>query len=637
MQSVKNLLIWIIFMGVTYSIAAVPSEEFNYEQLPPLYATADYRDCLQQPSSSYCWVYAEIQADNSSPLWHYLWNHSNSNAYHYRHDQVYRGICTSQCNNGGVEVTMAGDKLLGSDIVPDAKYRSVCTSPCINGNYEDPVAGDRLLDSKIVQMAQRLHEISRNQKTVVDNGDNIQQCVNSEFRQRYNLSVKTFTTYCENPKEPLEKAHHNLCSFSLYRNYRRLVIPNHSPMGRDLQFVDCFRTILSLVIVGEHTTYTQFMPTKNPELFEQMYSNPFTLIIVHIIVCIELFFMLSGLMLCLKFKKGEFITPQSSIKECLIVFLRLLISRYLRYMPSLLLPILLTSNVMLYVQQGPFWRHVMEPNVVLCRSEWWSNLLMTANLGINNCLEINFCFFFFRYPKYKIPLYTVIGTVGALLPTIVGYIKKLPSIGTLTVESYRHIFLQGVETGEYLYLSTYSNLNGFFVGLICGEIYLKYLQHDSYKKLIESRIKYFIPLGWPIIPAIWYLGSKLLFQEPSIWTALYGILHRPLSLVIMAIIAVIYNMCGQMYGGIPNWPVFRPLARISYQVYLWHFIILVVLLGSSDKLIEISAMYEVLLYFKVYILAVIVSFFIAIMLEYPMAELLKVFELKKKSKMNKTS
>uniref|UniRef100_A0A1I8N7D1 Acyltransferase 3 domain-containing protein n=1 Tax=Musca domestica TaxID=7370 RepID=A0A1I8N7D1_MUSDO len=466
MQSVKNLLIWIIFMGVTYSIAAVPSEEFNYEQLPPLYATADYRDCLQQPSSSYCWVYAEIQADNSSPLWHYLWNHSNSNAYHYRHDQVYRGICTSQCNNGGVEVTMAGDKLLGSDIVPDAKYRSVCTSPCINGNYEDPVAGDRLLDSKIVQMAQRLHEISRNQKTVVDNGDNIQQCVNSEFRQRYNLSVKTFTTYCENPKEPLEKgrwyyftisilicivllnifstiydwylknkqnnskenseyydkphkstAHHNLCSFSLYRNYRRLVIPNHSPMGRDLQFVDCFRTILSLVIVGEHTTYTQFMPTKNPELFEQMYSNPFTLIIVHIIVCIELFFMLSGLMLCLKFKKGEFITPQSSIKECLIVFLRLLISRYLRYMPSLLLPILLTSNVMLYVQQGPFWRHVMEPNVVLCRSEWWSNLLMTANLGINNCCWVHTWYIAADFQLYAIFLAVLILSSKLILIT----------------------------------------------------------------------------------------------------------------------------------------------------------------------------------------------------------------------------
>lgn len=84
---------------------------------------------------------------------------------------------------------------------------------------------------------------------------------------------------------------------------------------------------------------------------------------------------------------------------------------------------------------------------------------------------------------------------------------------------------------------------------MCGEIYFKYLQHDSYKKSIKSRLKYFVPIGWVIIPAIWYLGSKLLFQEPSIWTALYAILHRPLSLAIVAIIVVLYNMCGNTYGG----------------------------------------------------------------------------------------
>lgn len=189
MQSVKKLLILIIFLGVTQGITGGRSTiafafdyfwflklylslDFDYKELPPLYDAANYGDCLEQTSASYCWVYAEIQANNFSTLWHNLWNHSNAYAYRYRHDQVYRGICTSQCNNGDVE---------------------------------DSIAGDKSVESNTVRMARRLHAISRNQKVIADNQDNLQHCVNSEFRKRYNLSVKTFTTYCENPKEPLEK------------------------------------------------------------------------------------------------------------------------------------------------------------------------------------------------------------------------------------------------------------------------------------------------------------------------------------------------------------------------------------------------------------------------------------------------
>ncbi|XP_073847609.1 nose resistant to fluoxetine protein 6-like [Musca autumnalis] len=623
MFGVKSFIICIILMGTTNTIAYRNVEEFYYNQMPPLYDTADYNSCLKQLSASYCMAYVEIQEDNNSELWHNIWNFTNSYRYHYRHDQLYRGICTTQCEN---------------------------VSPPVNQNKSD-----KHLWNENVRMANKLHKISRDQQTLANNEDKLHQCIAEEFREKYNLSVKTYVTYCDNPQEPIEKAHKYLCSFSIYRNYRRLITPNTSPMGKDLQFVDGFRTLLSITIVVEHLICPQFMPMENPEFFEKLYSGKLILTLMHVLVCIELFFMLSGLMLYLKFTKGGYITPQSTLWECFRVYGRLLFSRYLRYIPSLLLLILFSSNILIYLQNAPFWRYIMEPNVILCRTAWWSNLLMTANLSFNNCCWIHtwyiaadfqlYAIFLAvlilcaKYPQHKISIYAGIGTVGALLPSIVSYILNLDSTSVVITENYRHIYLKDLKTTKHLYASPYSNLSGSFFGLICGEIYMKYLRNERYKQIVGNRIKFFIPFGWLIILAIWYLGSSLVLKEASIWTALYAIPHKPISLAIVATIVIVYNMC--CGGGFLSWPIFRPLARISYQVYLWHFPILFSILTSSHKPLKISIMFLVSpkifakLLLKTYFLAAMASFFIAIMVEYPIAELLSVFELKKKSKLEK--
>ncbi|XP_073847610.1 nose resistant to fluoxetine protein 6-like [Musca autumnalis] len=668
MFGAKSVIICIIFMATTNTIVTGNVEDFSYNQMPPLYDTADYNSCLEKLSGSYCMVYVEIQEDNNSVLWHNIWNFTNSYRFHYRHDQLYRGICTTQCDSVSSPV----------DQNKSANY----------------------LWNENVRMAQKLHKISRDQQTLAKNEDKIHQCIAEEFRGKYNLSVKTFVTYCDNPQEPIEKgssyynavlilvgililnllstiydgylkstqnqsklstcyfdkqhensAHKYLCSFSIYRNYRRLIAPNASPMGKDLQFVDGFRTLLSITIVFEHLLITQFMPVENPDFFEQQFSTTFTLTLIHILVCIELFFMLSGLMLYLKFTKGEYITPQSTLKECLGVYLRLLFSRYLRYIPSLLLLILFSSNILIYLHNAPFWRHLIEPNVILCRTEWWSNLFMTANLGINNCCWVHtwyiaadfqlYALFLIvlilcaKYPQHKKSIYAGVGTVAALLPSLISYMLKLDSIPTLFIENYRHIYLKDIKSGEHLYLRPYSSLNGFFIGLICGEIYMKYLRNDRYKQLVGNRIKFLIPLGWLTILAIWYLGSSLVLKEASIWTALYAIPNRPISLAIVATIVIIYKMCRG--GGFLNWPIFLPLARISYQVYLWHFPILFSIFASSHKPLNVSQLFPVSLLLKTYLLAAMASFFIAIMVEYPIAVVLSVFELKKKSKLLKKS
>uniref|UniRef100_A0A1I8PGL9 Acyltransferase 3 domain-containing protein n=1 Tax=Stomoxys calcitrans TaxID=35570 RepID=A0A1I8PGL9_STOCA len=124
-------------------------------------------------------------------------------------------------------------------------------------------------------------------------------------------------------------------------------------------------------------------------------------------------------------------------------------------------------------------------------------------------------------------------------------------------------------------------------------------------------------------------------KEHSIWTALFPILHKHLSVAIVATIIFLFNMCKKR--GFFTWPYFRLLARISYQVYLWHFPILFMIYGSINQPFNVSIQFLVALLVITYALSAIASFFIALMVEYPMAELLSVFDLKNKPKATKIS
>uniref|UniRef100_A0A1I8Q0X8 Acyltransferase 3 domain-containing protein n=1 Tax=Stomoxys calcitrans TaxID=35570 RepID=A0A1I8Q0X8_STOCA len=572
--------IWLFSLGAEFiQLHALGA---TYLQTPPLYTADNYHQCVVHQRATYCMVYVEIQPDNGSEIWQKIKGNHSSTKFSYRHDQVYRGICAINIKNHSSQ--------------------TLNTSPT-NAHSKNP-------HSDNVHMAKELWKISRRQKSIGLYEQQLHEHINEEMQMKYNLSAKTFVTYCENPKEPLNKepsyyyaislliaigilnilstifdayfkmqytknrsnieygyydvAHKfpvrkYLTTFSLYRNFRRLIAPNNSTLGKDLSFMDGFRSILSFVIVFEHMNLIQFLPLHNPHFLEKSITTSFALSMIHMVACIELFFVMSGLFLYLKFDQNGLITKQSSLKECFKVYGRMMASRYLRYMPSILLLILFSSSILLYLGNSPLWRHLVEPNVVMCQNKWWSNVFMVSNLKFNNYCWLHtwyiaadfqlYAIFLFilvlsaKYPQWKKYLYTLIGVLGILLPSAISYIKKLDSVVTMSFENYRHMYVKNAETGEHMYISSYANLNAFFVGIICGELYVKYLKHDKYKRLVGDFLKPLPPLGCICIAFIWYLGSKLILQEASIWTALFAILYKNVVVYIVVAIVILRKMC----------------------------------------------------------------------------------------------
>ena len=106
---------------------------------------------------------------------------------------------------------------------------------------------------------------------------------------------------------------------------------NKSDIGMDLSFLDGFRSILCILILVEHSCFVFFSPIANPDFVETFFNSIWgKLFQTSIVVWLELFFLLSGLMLYVKFDKNQYVTTKSTFRDCVNVFVRLIVSRYLR-------------------------------------------------------------------------------------------------------------------------------------------------------------------------------------------------------------------------------------------------------------------------------------------------------------------
>ncbi|XP_037826175.1 O-acyltransferase like protein-like, partial [Lucilia sericata] len=391
-----------------------------------------------------------------------------------------------------------------------------------------------------------------------------------------------------------------LTSFSIYRNFCRLLTPNEGITGKDLSFLDGYRSILAFLIVYEHSYYLQFLHLENPQYFENLYHQYFMKFMLHGMVIVELFFVLSGLMLYVKLENGQYIRRDTEIKVCFKIYVKLLFSRYMRYLPSLAFLILINSNIFQYLQTAPFSRFIMETNYYLCSEYWWKSLLMFNNFGISDtCLNHTW------YIAADFQLYAF-------------YLLVL----IIVSKSFRYFYLINIETGSHLYLPSYTNLHGFLIGILCGELYMKYLRKKpKAKKSLGKILKYSPYIGWPCIIGIFYVGTELLWQKPSIWTALYGLLQRHVTVTIVAVTTIMLMLSkpGSISKLLSSLP-FRLLARISYQVYLWHFIIILIIANFFSQPINVTYYLMLIVLVLAYISANFVGLIAAVAIEYPVTE-----------------
>ena len=99
-----------------------------------------------------------------------------------------------------------------------------------------------------------------------------------------------------------------------------------------------------------------------------------------------------------------------------------------------------------------------------------------------------------------------------------------------------------------LYIPFYTNLGGYLSGIVLGIIYERFNHNEEiYKQILRIPKALCEFVFWSCIAlGLWicFLGSVIIFQESSIWTALYAALNRNLwASVVIGIPALMCTFC----------------------------------------------------------------------------------------------
>ena len=206
------------------------------------------------------------------------------------------------------------------------------------------------------------------------------------------------------------------------------------------------------------------------------------------------------------------------------------------------------------------------------------------------------------------------GGKGSICFTFIVVIENI--IICIHFRNYRYLYFKNAEVFHRMYTPFYGSLSSYLAGFLTCSWYIKYKA-----KLIKPKAgiwKY--EIGWwlLIIFAIALLSSGFIFvaydlEKYSIFNSLYAGLFRNMWHIVCGLIikCVVENLgckCPAMFRVVSNYSIFyfigivreclhmsifRTLGRISFQVFLWHVVVIRLLIAYNRQPIYVNRLFVV--------------------------------------------
>ncbi|XP_034117935.1 nose resistant to fluoxetine protein 6-like [Drosophila albomicans] len=345
--------------------------------------------------------------------------------------------------------------------------------------------------------------------------------------------------------------------------------------------IDCLHGMrcmsLLWVVFGHEYMFGMVQPNINQWSIVHWLQQPFQNLIVHAVFSVDTFFFLSGLlviMIALRSMdktKGKLNVP--------LMYLH----RYLRLAPLVAVAILVYMQLLPLLVSGPV-SNIGFDEYEKCERTWFWSLLFVQNyatteiclahswyLGVD--MQLYLLSPIFLFALYKWGKKAAIGIVVLMILLLVWMFTLM------MVKEYSVYFRNGfgpADSNRWLYFSTHLHATPWLVGAVFG--YFLHVNRGKSFKLTPLMVW----AGWLLSLAIIFACEFSLVgydkfggpQLTMLGDALYYTLTRlgwPLALcwVVFA--------CMQGYGGMANsflsCPLWQPLSKLSYSVYIWHILI----------------------------------------------------------------
>ncbi|XP_046748833.1 nose resistant to fluoxetine protein 6-like [Diprion similis] len=391
-----------------------------------------------------------------------------------------------------------------------------------------------------------------------------------------------FCTVCDflkrrNPATA-SKLINTLAKFSLYKNALAIlsteVKPGTIPAIQGIRFLS-----ISWIVFGHHFVTSFLRPTVNSLHILKWLNSWESVFIQGAPFAVDTFFVISGFLMAYLFLRA--MKAGKKINIPMLYF-----HRYLRLTPSVVVLILFLKFFLHRVANGPLWKTLLTLAVKPCDDNWWVNLLYLQNLvnPENMCLvhtwysaadmQLFWISPIIMYPLYYRPKYGLRIIGFFLVASMV-----TPAVILATNEYSNSVLPLNLARGEirldntfHYNIVTYNRACAYFVGILLG-----YDVTNNTRQLS----KVIVWINW-IVSSILMLFC--LWAIHDIYNTDYSHnlpLETAFALTLRPFwsiaIAWILYACIWGYGGpvssFLSLPFFQPLGRLSYSIYLLHFII----------------------------------------------------------------
>ncbi|XP_053674392.1 nose resistant to fluoxetine protein 6-like [Anopheles nili] len=653
-----------------------------YYQMPPLYQYDDYDRCLEEfpVRATYCLVDGWIAPNTSNPLWSVIQQFSADTKRSFRHDRVQRGLCMNRCQQlmgkydrrtqmkyyqPEFEAADSQEITFDPNTFREAldwriRFRRLANQ-CVNFELRRQYA---LMAYSTVEYCTTTME-GRTVGPPSDALDTIEVTFLCVLGVVISLTVVS-TAYdchrCYRTKPPTPRLTDGLgdyyrsgvgrpgvsrlscllVTFSLPRNWHLLTASRRktSTTPKDLRFLQSVRfLVMYLVIAGHSMLFNCIFPLLNPQYVELNYRRFITMLVFNGITVVQTYFTISGFLLAVHFI--DLADRQRSFGWG--DFTRGILYRFFRLAPVYGFMVLLDASWLVRLQDGPIWRRVAETERTFCRRNWWANALFVNNyLTVSEpCLQqtwylaTDFQLFVvglallgvtWRYPKLLKPLLALATLAAILTPAIVTYVNRFEGVVILRPEALKYVLWYDAMYRN-MYIPAHTNFGGYLAGLMAGLMYhkLKRSEFDA------TRHRGFQVLCYTALPvAIVLLLSAYVFyaydfEKPALWIALYAAVSRNLwgALFGVLFVGLAFGVGGFLRAMLSN-PIFRPLGKVTYCVFLCHLFVIRVTLGNIRQPIYVSDTRILVSTSSTLVLAYIMGTLMCLLVEQPFSNIQKV-------------
>ena len=343
-------------------------------------------------------------------------------------------------------------------------------------------------------------------------------------------------------------------------------------------------------------------------------------------ITVDIFFVLSATL-------SSYLTLRDIKKHGKFRIAHFYLNRYFRLSILCYFYTLIAMKLFVHLGDGPLW---YQPDNNGCKKNWWYNLLYLSNSvpgedGI--CVEMSWHIsvdmkWYIISPIFILPLYYApyIGLIGMAI-TMIGataYVGVISSSNGFmgAVIANPNISKQMIT----LYTNSLFRTNPYLIGILLG--YILYRNNSKCFHLTK------------LLKSIMWFTAVVLYSVASfaIYGDLSGMHHFNdfenacylmfLGLTVSIAISIVIYMCNAGNGGVVNsvlsWPGWEPLVKLSYSVFLVHFMVLYYIFGTMRSSLILSNTVIVVLTAATFVFSYGVSAVVFIIVEIPIANVVSL-------------